>query len=146
LTFSAFCVPRSSDDERRTKNDERRTKNGERRNEMSVTTHVLDVARGKPAAGMTVTLDQGLGAKGWVLVGQGETDADGRLRTLMPAGKSLVPGPYRLVFETGRYFGALGISTLYPHITIVFDAAAGEAHYHVPLLLSPFGYTTYRGS
>jgi 5-hydroxyisourate hydrolase len=112
----------------------------------AITTHVLDVARGKPAAGVTVMLEQGQGSKGWVLVGQGETDADGRLRTLMPADASLVPGPYRLVFETGRYFSALGTRTLYPHIAIVFEAAAGEAHYHVPLLLSPFGYATYRGS
>ena len=112
----------------------------------AVTTHVLDVARGKPAAGISVILEQGLGSKGWVLVGKGETDADGRVRTLMPADSSLAPGLYRLVFETGRYFGARNVPTLYPHITIVFEAAAGEAHYHVPLLLSPFGYTTYRGS
>jgi 5-hydroxyisourate hydrolase len=112
----------------------------------AVTTHVLDIAHGKPAAGLAVTLEQGLGSKGWVLIGQGETDADGRLRTLMSAGTSLVPGAYRLVFETGRYFGALGVRTLYPYVTIVFEAAAGEAHYHVPLLLGPFGYTTYRGS
>lgn len=112
----------------------------------AITTHVLDISRGRPAAGVGVVLEQRDAPDGWRPIGRGETDGDGRLRRLMPDTAALTPGVYRLVFDTGRYFQAQGVRTLYPEVVIVFEAAAGETHYHVPLLAGPFGYTTYRGS
>ena len=82
----------------------------------------------------------------WHVVGGGQTDADGRLRDLLAEGTALVPGVYRLIFDTQRYFDERGVRGFYPHVIVVFEATAGEAHYHVPLLLGPFGYTTYRGT
>lgn len=111
-----------------------------------ITTHVLDTARGRPAAGVAVVLEQSVGKHDWRTIGYGETDGDGRLESLVPDGKFLPPGVYRLVFNTHAYFAAQGQSSLYPHVMIVFQTAAGETHYHVPLLVGPFGYTTYRGS
>jgi 5-hydroxyisourate hydrolase len=110
-----------------------------------ITTHVLDTARGRPAAGVPVLLEH-RGAAEWHLVGRGDTDAEGRLKTLHPAGQPLTPGLYRLTFDTGHYFGTLGTRAFYPVVVVVFETAPGESHYHVPLLLSPFGYSTYRGS
>ena len=112
----------------------------------AITTHVLDTSIGQPAASIAVALERRDGGGQWKPVGRGETNADGRLRTLMPDNAALEPGHYRLVFETGKYFAAQKIATLYPSVVIVFEAAAGERHYHVPLLIGPFGYTTYRGS
>jgi 5-hydroxyisourate hydrolase len=114
----------------------------------AITTHVLDTARGRPAQGMPVVLERGGVAGGpdqWHII-HGETDADGRLRTLMSDDQPLVPGLYRLVFDTHRYFDKLGVESLYPSVILIFRTAPGQAHYHLPLLLSPFGYTTYRGS
>jgi 5-hydroxyisourate hydrolase len=111
----------------------------------AITTHVLDTARGRPAAGVAVVLERRT-AEQWSAVGRGETDADGRAPHLMPDGAGLEPGVYRLTFDTGRYFAAQSVRTLYPSVVIVFEAAAGETHYHVPVLVGPFGYTTYRGS
>ena len=110
-----------------------------------ITTHVLDTSRGRPAAGVGVTLERLTGEQ-WEIAGTGRTDDDGRLRTLLASAAPATPGVYRLVFDTAAYFSAHGIAVFYPHVTIAFDVADGEAHYHVPLLLSPFGYTTYRGS
>jgi 5-hydroxyisourate hydrolase len=107
-----------------------------------ITTHVLDTASGKPAAGVPIVLERDEGGT-FVEVGRGETDADGRLRTLLPAGP-LVPGVYRITFDTGAYFA--GKDAFYPYVPIVFLAKDPKAHYHVPLLLSPFGISTYRGS
>jgi 5-hydroxyisourate hydrolase len=112
----------------------------------AITTHVLDTSRGCPAPGVPVVLQQRNAQNEWRNVGHGETDRDGRLRTLMPSGTALEPGIFRLVFDTGRYFEALGTRAFYPHVIVVFEVASGDAHYHVPLLVSPFGYTTYRGS
>ena len=113
----------------------------------AITTHVLDTARGRPAAGVPVRLEQRDGLRDeWTLVGRGETDADGRLRTLMPSDVRLGIGQYRLTFDTRTYFAGQSVPTLYPIVVIVFETTPGEAHYHVPLLLGPFGYTTYRGS
>ena len=111
-----------------------------------ITTHVLDTARGRPAAGVAVLLERRGTREEWIPVGQAETDADGRASGLMSPGAPLEPGVYRLTFDTQRYFEEQSIRSLYPEVVIVFDAAAGETHYHVPLLLGPFGYTTYRGS
>jgi 5-hydroxyisourate hydrolase len=97
----------------------------------SISTHVLDTARGRPAAGITVTV-----TRDGEVIGQGATDADGRLRVVEDTG----PGPHRITFETAS------LSDFYPEVSIVFVVDPDEAHYHVPLLLSPFGYSTYRGS
>lgn len=112
-----------------------------------ITTHVLDTARGAPAAAVPVRLEL-RGDDGWTPVGAGVTDADGRLRTLTPSG-AVTPGTYRISFDTARYLaahGAAGAAAFFPVVEIQFVVADGAAHYHVPLLLSPFGYTTYRGS
>jgi 5-hydroxyisourate hydrolase len=107
---------------------------------MSVSTHVLDLARGEPAVGILVRLERCLadaGAQGCVEVARGLTDRDGRLRDWTPA-EHLDPGRYRLVFETGGDF--------FPEVPVVFEVTDPARHLHIPLLLSPFGYTTYRGS
>lgn len=109
----------------------------------TISTHVLDTASGRPAAGVRVTLsDAGSG----VPLGSGETDADGRLRTLLATDATLAPGVYRLRFEIGEYFARAGRDAFYPEVVVCFTVAPGEGHYHVPLLVSPFGYSTYRGS
>ncbi len=105
-----------------------------------VTTHVLDAALGTPAAGITVAL---IGPDG-ALVAAGETDADGRISELGPS--ELPAGEYRMEFQTGVYFAAAARPTFYPRITIAFLVTTAAEHYHVPLLLSPFAYSTYRGS
>ncbi len=112
----------------------------------AITTHVLDTSRGRPAAGVPVLLERRAGGDRWRAVGRGETDADGRLGTLMPDAVPLMAGVYRLVFDTQRYFQAQGTPAFYPQIIVVFETTPGETDYHVPLLVSPFGYTTYRGS
>ena len=105
-----------------------------------VTTHVLDAARGRPAAGVAVRLERADGA----IVATGRTDADGRCACLGP--ERLDPATYRLRFDTGAYFDEQQQETFYPEVTIEFRLADVEQHYHVPLLLSPFAYSTYRGS
>jgi 5-hydroxyisourate hydrolase len=111
----------------------------------SVTTHVLDTSRGRPAAGIRVHLSRE-GTGGWADIGTGVTDADGRLRALCAPGTELVPGVYRITFETGAYFAAQGVEGFYPEVTIEFEIRDSKEHHHVPLLLSPYGYSTYRGS
>ena len=111
-----------------------------------ISTHVLDTAQGRPAAGVGIVLERAAGAVEWHTIGSGRTDADGRLKTLWPTSEPLTAGVYRLTFDTARYFAETGTASFYPHVVIVFEAVAGETHYHVPLLLNPFGYTTYRGS
>ncbi|MGH7572302.1 MAG: hydroxyisourate hydrolase [Gemmatimonadota bacterium] len=111
---------------------------------MSITTHVLDTARGEPASGIRVHLETRDG-NGWRGLGSGETDGDGRARNLIADGR-LEPGTYRLRFATDEYFDALGIESFHPEVAVVFRICDPDEHYHVPLLLSPFGYTTYRGS
>ncbi len=112
-----------------------------------ITTHVLDISRGKPARGVPVKLEvQTLDHEEWSMIGSGETDADGRLKSLLPADASLAAATYRLTFDTQQYFDARGIESFYPQVCIVFSIRETTEHYHVPLLLSPFGYSTYRGS
>ena len=112
-----------------------------------VTTHVLDVSRGVPALGVPATLEQRIApdAKGWKLIGQGRTDSDGRVSDLLPPTWKLERGVYRISFDTAAYFKATGQKSFYPVVEIVFEVS-DERHHHVPLLLSPFGYSTYRGS
>ncbi len=106
-----------------------------------LTTHVLDNARGEPAAGVPVRLERADGG-GWLAVAGGVTDTDGRLRDFVPDGDWRA-GRYRLVFETAGYLGA---GAFYPEVSVVFEVADPDRHLHLPLLLSPYGYTTYRGS
>ena len=112
----------------------------------TISTHVLDTALGRPAAGVRVILEQVDGAGVPVSLGVGETDGDGRLRDLLPKGQTLAPGDYRLRFDTGAYFAASKRETFYPSVMVEFRIVGPAAHYHVPLLVSPFGYSTYRGS
>jgi len=112
----------------------------------SITTHVLDTARGRPAGGVPIVLEMRTDDGAWVTVGSGATDDDGRLRTLVPPGTPLQARAYRITFDTGAYFRALRVDGFFPEVSIVFDVRDTTAHYHVPLLLSPFGYSTYRGS
>jgi 5-hydroxyisourate hydrolase len=109
-----------------------------------ITTHVLDTARGLPARGVPISLERATD-DGWELLGHGATDADGRARDLVADGTALAAGRYRLTFDTGAYFRGRGEAAFYPEVAVVFTVASDE-HYHVPLLLSPFGYSTYRGS
>jgi 5-hydroxyisourate hydrolase len=103
---------------------------------------VLDTALGRPAAGVPVTLERD-GPDGKVeILGKGSTDTDGRLRDFA---RPIAPGIYRIRFETGVYFAALQVTGLYPEVTVTFEVRNAD-HYHIPLLLSPHGYTTYRGS
>ena len=109
-----------------------------------ITTHILDTSRGKPAAGVPIRLYRLDGAD-WHLVGKGSTDADGRLKTLVPDGE-MRRGTWRIHFDTGAYFEAGGVDGFYPYAEIVFTVVDAAQHFHVPLLLNPFGYSTYRGS
>jgi 5-hydroxyisourate hydrolase len=110
----------------------------------AITTHVLDLSRGCPAAGVPVILEREA-AGSWELIGGGMTDADGRITDLLP-GESIAAGIYRLLFNTGKYFAAQNTQTFYPEVTVTFRIEHSDQHYHVPLLVSPFGYSTYRGS
>ena len=112
----------------------------------AITTHVLDTARGRPAHGVRVSLEQIDATDQWRLVGHGMTDTNGRLKTLMPESEEPLAGMYRLSFDTRAYYAELGIHSFFPLITVTFEIADVAEHYHVPLLLSPFAYTTYRGS
>jgi 5-hydroxyisourate hydrolase len=102
-----------------------------------VTTHVLDTAAGRPATGIAVRFETAGGEP----IAEGRTDDDGRIRDLGP--ETLAPGGYRLVFDTGAY---LGPDAFFPEVALTFRISDGTAHHHVPLLLSPFAYSTYRGS
>ncbi len=115
-----------------------------------ITTHVLDLARGRPAVGLAVVLekasDTASSPSGWSEIGQARTDDDGRVSAFAPLPVSIDPGTYRLRFATGTYFAERGVASFFPEVAIVFAVVAPPEHYHVPLLLSPFGYSTYRGS
>lgn len=112
----------------------------------AITTHVLDTAGGRPAAGVPVTLERRKDAGDWETLGSGHTDDDGRLKTLLPPERRPDPGVYRLTFDTDAYFAASKTESFYPAAQISFYVRDAGQHYHVPLLLSPFGFTTYRGS
>ncbi len=121
----------------------------------AITTHVLDTARGCPASRMTVRLEVESPKQAhttddsesrWRRLAQGATDADGRLANLWPPDTPLAAGTYRLTFETGEYFRELELPVFYPEVRVTFQVDDDTEHYHVPLLLSPYGYSTYRGS
>ncbi|MEO5946585.1 MAG: hydroxyisourate hydrolase [Chitinophagaceae bacterium] len=109
-----------------------------------LTTHILDTSKGKPAAGVAVVLFQ-LEKDSWKEIASGVTNSDGRIADLLKKDVMLKAGNYKLTFETKPYFEKQNIQTFYPFVEIVFTITDGE-HYHVPLLLNPFGYSTYRGS
>jgi 5-hydroxyisourate hydrolase len=110
-----------------------------------ITTHILDTARGCPASEVPVRLERRESETDWREIGAGQTDADGRCKTLMRAG-TLSAGTYRISFDTAGYYRGLAEATFYPEVRICFSVEKTDEHYHVPLLLSPFGYSTYRGS
>lgn len=108
-----------------------------------ITTHILDTSIGKPAAGISIVLQQE--KNGWNIISNGITNSDGRISDLLLKEKVLDAGIYRLVFDTASYFKKQNIETFYPQVIIEFEIK-DASHYHVPLLLNPFGYSTYRGS
>jgi len=110
-----------------------------------ITTHVLDTSKGVPAKGIEITLEGITTTGNWAEIGTGITDEDGRISDLLDSDTTLDPGTYRMVFQTGVYFSSQDITGFYPSVTIVF-ATEDTSHYHIPLLLNPFGYSTYRGS
>jgi 5-hydroxyisourate hydrolase len=105
-----------------------------------ISAHVLDASAGKPAAGVSVRLADGTGT----VIAEAVTDADGRVAELGP--DRLDPGDYSVTFGSGDYFTARQVASFHPSVSVLFTAAADQRHYHIPLLLSPFSYTTYRGS
>jgi 5-hydroxyisourate hydrolase len=111
---------------------------------MSISTHVLDAVVGAPAAGMAIRLEQ-VDEPHPTEIGRGVTNADGRCPDLTD-GLELGTGVYQLHFDTGAFFARTGTPTLYPEVRLVFEVTDASAHYHVPLLLSPFAFSTYRGS
>ena len=110
-----------------------------------LSTHVLDTAIGRPAAGIGVRLEVEE-AGGWRELASAATNADGRVGHLLPPGTALAAATYRLIFDVAAYHAAHGAQGFYPHVAIVFTVRDAGQHHHVPLLLSPFGYSTYRGS
>ncbi|KAG5180760.1 5-hydroxyisourate hydrolase [Tribonema minus] len=110
-----------------------------------ITSHVLDTARGRPAEGVPMVL-HALNGASWTVLGSTLTDSDGRAPGLLPANAVIRPGVYKITFDTAAYFGAIGVQAFYPEVTIVFEIDDASQHYHVPLLLNPYGYSTYRGS
>jgi 5-hydroxyisourate hydrolase len=110
-----------------------------------ITTHVLDISSGRPAANVPVILEARSPNGHWTEAARGATDNDGRLRD-WTAAKAAPAGIYRLTFDTRAYFADRKIATLYPQVIIVFEVRDSQEHYHIPLLLGPFGYSTYRGS
>ena len=108
----------------------------------SLSTHVLDAVTGEPAAGMRVVLSRRDGGA-WTELATATTDTDGRVRELAPA--ELQPGDHRLVFDTDAHFAAAGTTGFYPEVAVTFTVVE-DRHLHVPLLLSPYAYSTYRGS
>lgn len=111
-----------------------------------ISTHVLDVAQGKPAQDVAVRLERRESAGNWVVLSASRTDRDGRCVQLLPEDDGLRAGIYRLSFDAASYHHAQKTEGLYPVVEITFQVHEGESRFHIPLLLSPYGYTTYRGS
>jgi 5-hydroxyisourate hydrolase len=112
---------------------------------MGISTHILDTALGRPGSGVPVTLAY-MTNGAWSPLNEAVTDADGRCKDLLPSTRALLPGMYRLRFETTSYYKRNQLEGLYPYVEIVFTVSAVQQHYHIPLLLAANGYTTYRGS
>jgi 5-hydroxyisourate hydrolase len=107
--------------------------------------HALNTTTGRPAAGLAVTLERKLESK-WEELGRGRTDQEGLREDLYPRTQSFQAGIYRLAYDTGAYFTGQGVKTFFPRIEVVFEIEKTDEHYHIPLLLNPYGYSTYRGS
>jgi 5-hydroxyisourate hydrolase len=112
---------------------------------MGISTHILDTNLGQPARGVPLALDHRQQDR-WVRLAEHQTDADGRCRQLLPEAAALEPGLYRLRFDTSAYYAAQQLAGLYPYVEIAFEVCDSQQHYHIPLLLTANGYTTYRGS
>jgi 5-hydroxyisourate hydrolase len=113
---------------------------------MGLSTHILDTARGRPAAGVSISLERQAPGGEWHPAGGGCTDDDGRVKSLLPEGEPLTAGTWRVTFAVAEYFARHGQASFFPSVSIDFTVTAPGEHHHVPLLLSPFGYSTYRGS
>jgi 5-hydroxyisourate hydrolase len=111
-----------------------------------ITTHVLDTTLGEPARGIAVVLEIWQDADRWTELARGATDGDGRIARFSPPLTALEPGIYRVRFFTAAYFRAMEVPAFYPEVDVIVQIDEADQHYHIPLLLSPFGYTTYRGS
>jgi 5-hydroxyisourate hydrolase len=112
----------------------------------SISTHILDMVQGKPARDVPVRLEKQGASGDWGLLASARSDQDGRCAQLLPEGEDLPAGVYRLIFDTGSYHAAQKVDALYPTVEVTFRVREGESRFHIPLLLSPNGYTTYRGS
>jgi 5-hydroxyisourate hydrolase len=112
---------------------------------MGISTHILDTAAGRPAAGVALSLAR-LAQDSWTVLNEAATDADGRCMYLLPEGEELETGTYRVHFATAAYYKSQGLLGLYPYVEIVFEIRDSGQHFHIPLLLTANGYTTYRGS
>ena len=112
---------------------------------MTISTHVLDTSIGRPAARLRVQLAARVESGQWQVIFEGETNADGRIPALLPYDRPGGDGEFRLSFDVAPYFARLGVETFYPAVVIDFSTRE-DTHYHVPLLISPYGYSTYRGS
>jgi 5-hydroxyisourate hydrolase len=112
---------------------------------MGISTHILDTAAGTPAIDVPIALARWTNDD-WMPLNTASTDADGRVKHLLPAESPLEPGLYQVRFDTARYYSAKELAGLYPYVDVVFEVRPGQAHFHIPLLLTANGYTTYRGS
>src|SRR5689334_8458395 len=108
-----------------------------------ISTHVLDTTRGTPAVGVKVVLEVYTPNREWKELGRGETDTSGRIAELVDASIKLAAGTYRLTFLTAAYFKSVGTEGFYPYVHVTFELREPVTHYHIPLLLSPYGYSTY---
>lgn len=111
-----------------------------------ISTHILDTSRGVAAAGVSLTLEMAETPGTWTTLTRTATDADGRVKALLPPGVMLRTGVYRLRFDVGAYFRRNNVEAFFPHVEVVFQITEAARHHHVPLLISPFGYSTYRGT
>ena len=111
-----------------------------------ITTHILDTTSGRPGAGIPVVLERKTHSAGWQAIAEGITDINGRIDDLLSPRDVFLPGHYRLIFEIGPYFLLQSVECFFPQVAINFVVKDPMQHYHIPLLLNPFGYSTYRGS
>jgi len=112
----------------------------------TISTHILDTSLGRPAAGVRISLETLNAGEGWSPLAEAVTDDDGRVKAFVLSEPQLRAGTYRLVFSVAQYFESLNQPSFYPEVTVNFLIEGGAEHYHVPLLISPYGYSTYRGS